>query len=158
MNSASGKTIVVAVYLDGSKHLKATKNFLASVAGLKAGPAREVLVVLGPVSGMSESSVNKYIDKANALLRPALGRAVKHLIFQTNLPEHVLVPLHEPLSEAEAEQLEKDFCLDRKKIASLILWQTDPACIWCGAVPGQVVRITHSSEVAGECIDYRMCV
>ncbi len=148
--------LVVAVYLDGSKHLKAPKNFLASVASLKPSLSREVIVVIGP--GLGDSTMNKYLEKCNALLRPNLGRAVKHLLFQAVVPRNVLVPKHEPLSDEQVNVLERHFYLDKKNIASFILWQTDPACIWCGAKPGQVVRITYPSDTAGESIDYRLCV
>jgi DNA-directed RNA polymerase I, II, and III subunit RPABC1 len=73
-----------------------------------------------------------------------------------NITKHVLVPLHQILSNDE-----KQLLLDRYKLKEHQLPRIqcdDPVARFYGAVPGQVIKITRRSESAGRYIIYRLVI
>jgi DNA-directed RNA polymerase subunit H (RpoH/RPB5) len=150
-----GSEVIVAVFTSASRYLKGSKEFLAAISALKPSNTREVLVVLGPDVPVRTSV--KYTVAGNNKLAE-FGRVVSYRIFLTNLPTMAIIPRHRALSEAEAVSLEQHYYMGRDGIASHILWQTDPACIWCGAKRNDIVEIYRNSDTSGSYIDYRLCV
>ena len=70
--------------------------------------------------------------------------------------EHVLVPKHEVLSEAEAKAV-----LSRFKVAPHqlpVIKISDPVVKALGAKPGDILKITRESTTAGKAIAYRWVV
>jgi len=154
-SSGQSSEIVVAVFLASSKHVKGSKDFRSAVDALKASPTREVLVVFE--LEIPDKTRLKYSAMVSGDPDKPI-RVVSQKIFLVNIPQMACVPPHRPLSAEEVTELEKHFYLDRSSISSYILWQTDPACIWCGAKRGDVVEIRRRNDTSGECVDYRLCV
>jgi DNA-directed RNA polymerase subunit H (RpoH/RPB5) len=150
-----GSKITVVVYTFLSRHVKGSKEFMVSVNTLKASSTHEVLIVLG--DGIPAKSILKFTTLGNAKMEN-VGRVVGYNLFRTNLPTVAIVPPHRALSEEEAKFIEQHFYMGRENISSHILWQTDPACIWCGAARGDIVEIRRQNDTSGECVDYRLCV
>lgn len=70
-----------------------------------------------------------------------------------NLPKHILWSKHEIAEPQEVEQMMQRI---RKSLESLPeICRDDPGVMWIGARPGDVVKITRESEMAGEAIVYR---
>jgi DNA-directed RNA polymerase subunit H len=70
--------------------------------------------------------------------------------------QHMLVPLHEILSEKEKEEVFKKFNITPDQLPKII--NTDPVCISIGAEPGQIVKIVRKSHTAKEAVAYRFVV
>ena len=71
--------------------------------------------------------------------------------------KHVLVPKHQIVApEFHKELLESLYITSKSKMPE-IKFHVDPIARCIGAVPGDIVKITRSSESAGESIIYRVC-
>lgn len=71
--------------------------------------------------------------------------------------KHVLVPKHEIVKpEFHKELLDSLYITSKSKMPE-IKFHVDPIARCIGAVPGDIVKITRSSESAGESIIYRVC-
>jgi DNA-directed RNA polymerase subunit H len=71
--------------------------------------------------------------------------------------KHILVPKHQIVApEFHKELLESLYITSKSKMPE-IKFHVDPIARCIGAVPGDIVKITRSSESAGESIIYRVC-
>jgi DNA-directed RNA polymerase subunit H len=70
---------------------------------------------------------------------------------------HVLVPKHEIVPEAEHKQLMESMYITSKSKFPQIKFHADPIARCIGAVPGDIIRITRPSASCGESIVYRVC-
>ncbi len=73
-----------------------------------------------------------------------------------NILEHELVPKHEVLSKDEKEEVLKRYNTTEDKLPKIL--STDPVVKKIGAKPGDLIKITRKSEVAGEVVYYRLVV
>ena len=70
---------------------------------------------------------------------------------------HILVPKHQIVApEFHKELLDSLYITSKSKMPE-IKFHVDPIARCIGAVPGDIVKITRSSESAGESIIYRVC-
>lgn len=69
---------------------------------------------------------------------------------------HVLVPLHEIVSEKEAEEIFKKFDPKKEKFPQIL--RTDPIIEEIGAKKGDLLRVTRKSPTAGKCVSYRVVI
>lgn len=70
---------------------------------------------------------------------------------------HVLVPKHEIVPEAEHKQLMESMYITSKSKFPEIKFHADSIARCIGAVPGDIIRITRASASSGESIIYRVC-
>ena len=70
---------------------------------------------------------------------------------------HVLVPKHEIVPEAEHKQLMESMYITSKSKFPEIKFHVDPIARCIGVVPGDIVKITRASASSGESIVYRVC-
>jgi DNA-directed RNA polymerase subunit H (RpoH/RPB5) len=71
--------------------------------------------------------------------------------------KHVLVPKHQIVApEFHKELLDSLYITSKSKMPE-IKFHVDPIARCIGAVPGDIIKITRSSESAGESIIYRVC-
>lgn len=70
---------------------------------------------------------------------------------------HVLVPKHEIVPEAEHKQLMDSMYIISKSKFPEIKFHIDPIARCIGVVPGDIVKITRASASSGESIIYRVC-
>ncbi len=70
-----------------------------------------------------------------------------------DITKHVLVPKHEVLSEEEKEKLLKELNIEFKQLPKIKI--NDPAIKHLKVKPGDVIKITRSSPIAGKTIYYR---
>ncbi|MEM0443160.1 MAG: DNA-directed RNA polymerase subunit H [Candidatus Caldarchaeum sp.] len=73
---------------------------------------------------------------------------------EKNIAEHVLVPKHEVLSQAEAEELLKRLGVTPDKLPYIL--PSDPMVKKLKARVGDIIKITRVSETAGEAVYYRV--
>ncbi|MEM2225495.1 MAG: DNA-directed RNA polymerase subunit H, partial [Candidatus Caldarchaeum sp.] len=71
-----------------------------------------------------------------------------------DIAEHVLVPKHEVLSPAEAEELLKTLGVTADKLPYIL--PSDPMVKRLKAKVGDIIKITRRSETAGEAVYYRV--
>jgi len=69
---------------------------------------------------------------------------------------HVLVPIHEVISEKEKEDLFKRLKITPDQLPKIL--DTDPVVLSIDAKPGQIVKITRKSHTAKEAIAFRLVV
>ncbi|MEM1943566.1 MAG: DNA-directed RNA polymerase subunit H [Candidatus Caldarchaeum sp.] len=73
---------------------------------------------------------------------------------EKNIAEHVLVPKHEVLPQAEAEELLKRLGVTPDKLPYIL--PSDPMVKKLKAKVGDLIKITRVSETAGEAVYYRV--
>jgi DNA-directed RNA polymerase subunit H (RpoH/RPB5) len=76
----------------------------------------------------------------------------------SNPMDHVLVPKHEMVPDAEHADLLKKYNMTTKLNLPMIKFHEDIIGRIIGLVPGSIVKITRPSPQAGEYVVYRVCV
>lgn len=79
---------------------------------------------------------------------------IESLMF--NITKHELVPLHEVVTPEEEKEIKTMFKITNKSKLHLIRHR-DPPAMFIGLRPGQICRVTRSSETSGIHIVYRYC-
>jgi DNA-directed RNA polymerase subunit H (RpoH/RPB5) len=77
-------------------------------------------------------------------------------LFLINITEHVSVPKHEIVPHEEVNAFCKRYYTTREQFSKISV--ADPQAIWLGLQPGMVVKVTRTSETAGEAPSYRICI
>lgn len=67
--------------------------------------------------------------------------------------KHVLVPKHEIATEEEVKRLYEEYNISFENLPKIYVY--DPAIKHLNAKPGDVIKITRKSKIAGETIYYR---
>ncbi|MEM1988507.1 MAG: DNA-directed RNA polymerase subunit H [Candidatus Woesearchaeota archaeon] len=67
--------------------------------------------------------------------------------------KHVLVPKHEIATEEEVKKLYEEYNISFENLPKIYVH--DPAIKHLNAKPGDVIKITRKSKIAGESIYYR---
>ena len=70
---------------------------------------------------------------------------------------HILVPKHEIVPEADHKALMESMYITSKSKFPEIKFHVDPIARCIGVVPGDIVKITRASASSGESIVYRVC-
>ena len=73
-----------------------------------------------------------------------------------NVLNHVNVPLHEVLPDAEAAAVLKQYGIVKEQLPKIR--NVDPAARVVGAQPGQIIRVTRRSPTAGVAIAFRLVI
>lgn len=74
-------------------------------------------------------------------------------IFSIVIPRHVMVPKHEIMPEAEVRKFCEEYKTQRTRFG--VILTSDPAVVWLGARPGDVIKIYRESESSGHEIGLR---
>jgi DNA-directed RNA polymerase subunit H len=74
----------------------------------------------------------------------------------TTIIEHVLVPKHEKISQAEAKKVLEDYNISLQELPKIL--STDPGIRHLGAKTGDIIKITRDSKSSGEAVFYRTVV
>ena len=69
---------------------------------------------------------------------------------------HVLVPKHEILPKGKVDELLERYKIHLHQLP--LIKSSDPAANAIGAKPGDVLKITRSSQTAGEAVVYRYVI
>jgi len=75
---------------------------------------------------------------------------------EVKVTDHVLVPKHEILTEAQKKEILTSFNATEEQFP--FLFNSDPVVREIGAKPGDMVRISRVSDTAGETTYYRFVV
>lgn len=71
--------------------------------------------------------------------------------------KHMMVPKHEIVDPAYHKELMESMYITSKSKFPEIKFHIDPIARCIGAVPGDIIKITRSSQSAGETVIYRVC-
>jgi DNA-directed RNA polymerase subunit H len=88
--------------------------------------------------------------------KPKATRAKKEEELPFKITDHMLVPKHELMPPEEATAILKRYNASPHEFPFVL--STDPAAKSIGAKPGDFVKVTRSSETAGETTYYRYVV
>lgn len=111
----------------------------------------EVFIVTEPLS----THITKKVD-AFVIQNPSLYFMIltpRYFVF--NIPTHAAYIKHEVVSKDDVKDVCWSMYSDVNKFQKIN--HTDVMAIWCGARPGDLVRIYRPSETAGVSIVYRYC-
>jgi DNA-directed RNA polymerase subunit H (RpoH/RPB5) len=72
--------------------------------------------------------------------------------------KHILQPTFEIVPKEEHEQIKKEKYIKSNSQFPIIRFHNDPVARCLGLLPMDIVKITRSSESAGEYVTYRICV
>lgn len=120
---------------------------------IKRLKSKQTIVVI--VSGMPSDNLRNTADEF--YLRNGIYVQIffiKMLMF--NVTKHELVPQHVPLSEREFEEIRSYYNIKNKNQFPIIS-RHDPVAMFIGLRPGQLCKITRSSETSGRHMYYRYC-
>lgn len=101
------------------------------------------------------------ITQNNLKSMNAVGVPIEvHLLgrLQFNITKHVLVPKHEVIRDKSEVQRVLEMYSLKSKFQLPIIMRSDPIARYYGMKNGDLVRITRSSETAGEYVTYRCCL
>lgn len=142
--------VVYAILFSSAAEKK--KSFQKEIEPLlRDSPAQLIVIGRDDVS----THITNYMGDLYAAHPGVRIEYIGHSKFVIDPFKHTLTPKH---SIATAEQLEAAniFPADYQKLPRIL--STDVACVYIGAIPGQVVRIERMSNTAGKIIVYRICV
>ncbi len=75
-------------------------------------------------------------------------------IFTMEIPRHESVPKHTVMAEDEVKAVTDYFLMSKSELPTA--FHTDPAVVWCGGRPGDLVKIERDSEATGKAITIRL--
>ena len=75
---------------------------------------------------------------------------------ELDVGRHMLVPKHEILSKSKVDELLERYKINLHQLP--LIKSLDPAAKAIGAKPGDVLKITRSSQTAGEAVVYRYVI
>lgn len=105
--------------------------------------------------------VNETVTPNNMKSITSMNKPVEvHLVsrLQFNITKHFLVPKHEVIQDKDIiDMLTQQYKLKSKTQFPIIL-KTDPIAKYYGMRTGDLVKITRTSETAGEYVIYRCCL
>ena len=102
------------------------------------------------------TQVKKVKKKTKETTKKTTKSKSKTVELNFDISQHVLVPKHELLSESEKEKVLKELGIELRQLPKIKV--KDPAIRHLNAKPGDVVKITRKSPVAGEIIYYRSVI
>lgn len=96
--------------------------------------------------------INKHIDDLQ--IEKSNINNYTYMQLSIVIPEHINCVPHRILSIEESEELlNRVLFVDKKNLQAICI--NDPMIIWIGGNVGDVIEITRTSEITGECIAYR---
>lgn len=150
MPGVEGNNIACAVLL--SQNAEKKKDYAKILKSILDDKPKRVIII-GPddasthivnyISELKKENPNSYIEH------------VGHSKFTIDPFQHTLVPNHQI---ATVEQLKSANITPQDYIKLPRILASDIACVYIGAVPGQVVRIERLSNTAGIIVVYRYCI
>ncbi|KAI9102815.1 RNA polymerase [Phlyctochytrium arcticum] len=133
--------------------------------------AEEDSVGIKPIKKIAERMVTQNIFKAIVVLPKGMTPSAKKVIQEmqpkyhieqfteaellVNITKHVLVPIHQVLTDIEKKNLLERYRLREAQLPRVHV--TDPVAKYYGMKRGQVVKIIRPSETAGKYVTYRYC-
>lgn len=153
-NGAKSRSVSLLLIAPGSEYASALAKF-RRLYGSVYKDDLELLILI------TETSVSNYIKKTLGSeftkSRPDFAiRDYAYRHFTIVVPEHVQVPKHE---FASAEEIAEQSHGDPQSLRRMEkIYDTDPAAIWLGAEPGDLLRIVRPSESSLTTLVYRYCI
>lgn len=105
---------------------------------------------------LNEQPTQNHVKALHEIGLPLEIHLMKRLMF--NITKHQLVPKHEVIrSKKVIDELVEKYKLKNKYQFPIIL-KSDPIAMYYGLKPGELVKITRTSESAGQYVMYRCCL
>jgi DNA-directed RNA polymerase subunit H (RpoH/RPB5) len=154
---------IIVIQFSAYRHIDSSSpRFRAFLEGhiIKNRPAdgvefNVILVTSGPIS----AAIGRIIAEQRAP-----GIVVEHYQASTFIivvPEHVSVPHHTIVPQAEVDRLCREMHMPVSGLPCIVgcgQANADPVAVWLGIRPGMVARIDRPSETAGIETVYRRCI
>lgn len=156
----TNKKKVALIYFETS--LKYTKDDLKKtiikISKYQQNNPEDKLKVLIIILSVSKSRLEEYKKQFIEEYLPIFGINSIELWdannLQFNVTKHIDVPKHEIMTEEEVQNELPDV----SKSVMKQIRQTDPQCLFIGAVRGQVIRIHRKTITSGIIFDYRVVI
>jgi DNA-directed RNA polymerase subunit H len=150
--------------------IKPNSHYMAKVEFFKSLIKKHVNVDKNPISEViyiTEQAITSYISKkitneynniADKLDNPQRIYIYPYTYnyFIIALPECTSSIKHEIASNAEIDFMCNRLLIDPTNLPKI--YNDDPQCVWIGAKPGDIVKISGYSETAQEFEEFRLCV
>lgn len=149
---APDRDYVAILFAPGADAIARSSKFISTYKRVHAADDADVmLVTASPLTHHIVSAIAKAtVDMPNQYIERAL-----HATFMFTLPECAAWSPHEIADPAELARYRE---YHRGDDAWPKILATDPAAIWIGARPGDIVATTRPSATAGTMVQYLECV
>lgn len=160
INAATPTGTVVIIILSTNYPWRDKATFAQFMRGTAtnvpaAAPLEKVLLIGDPQLKTKKNLMGVIPEIEAGIGAPV--RVYSYECFAFNLPEHPLVYPHRVMGAEETAELLKFHCTEAKAFPK-IRAHSDPAAIWYGITPGDMVEIRYRSENAIEEIIYLYAV
>lgn len=160
-NSEPQRLMLIYLITEESKAAHSTADFrklLIAPAKQKHDYPVGEIIIIAPESMIKKKHPLETMQEFRKKNLGTLYNIYPYYIFASVVPEQPIVPKHEVMNPLEAQQFLNKFYFKRSQLGK-IFTKSDPAAIWCGARPGDYVRIWRVSETAvTETPDIRLAV
>ena len=149
----NGPSDIIVVFFDGDEKINTIKIRGYWIKAAEQNARSMIIVHVGHVNPAARKFA---VELARNEEKPIKTQFFDQDDVVINITKHELVPQHEPLTQAQADEVLANHNVQLAQLPRILL--RDPQVQYFGLERGRVVKITRSSETAGQYVTYRQVV